>query len=97
VIVVFGKRFRRQLDAAIRWRQEHRAPWEAIETELTWLTANLPNNPEMWPLAENARRPGLHRAYLPRIEYHVYYRIHARLGEIELTDFRHAKRRPVRM
>jgi hypothetical protein len=96
VIVVFSTRFEREVEAAIRWRKQHGPPEATIGKEIRWFVELVEANPEMWPIAENARRPGLHRAYLSSIDYHVYYRIDRDRGQIKLESFRHARRRPIR-
>jgi hypothetical protein len=96
VTVDYGARFKRQVHTAQRWLDEHGPPAE-IADELAWLIDDLKRNSEMWALVANARMPGTRRAYLERIDYHVYYRIHARRDVIQFRDFRHARRRPIRM
>jgi hypothetical protein len=96
VIVAYSARFVRQAEAAIQWCKEHGPPI-SIADEIEWLAEHTLRNPETWPLVANARTRGLRRAYLPAIGYHVYYRIDPRRGVIMFREFRHAKRRPVRV
>ena len=97
MIVRPSKRFERQVTAAVRWGQEHHGPTIDIVRAIRRLVEDLELNPAMYALAENARTPGLRRAYLPSIHYHVYYRANERRGVVLLRDFRHASRRPIRM
>lgn len=97
MIVRPSKRFERQVETAIRWGQEHHGLTVEIVDALDALSKDLALFPDMHARAQNARTPGLRRAYLPRIGYHVYYRVDERRGVVLLRDFRHAKRRPVRL
>jgi hypothetical protein len=97
LIVVFGVRFERQTEAADRWWKENHETSNAIGDEIRWVADHLQTSPYMWPAAENARKPGLRRVFLQRIGYHLYYRVDERRGRITFTDFRHARRRPIRI
>jgi plasmid stabilization system protein ParE len=94
--VVVSRRADRQIEAAERWRKEHRQP-SAIRDALRWLGEHVTMNRYMGEAAENARRPGLRRFYLDTIDYFVFWRVDESRCEVTITEIRHARRRPVRM
>ncbi len=97
MIVIYGKRLERQVEAAIRWRKEHHGPPASIRAEIHWLADHLAVNPRMGRAVENPRTPGLRRFPLHRIGYVAFWTVDDRRGEVTITDIRHAKRRPIRM
>ena len=92
-----SRRFEREVAAAIRWGRENRGATTTILYEIERLADDVEQNPAMYALAENARTPGLRRAYLPRIGYHVFYTIDETRDEALFLHFRHAKRRPAKL
>jgi plasmid stabilization system protein ParE len=90
-------RAERQIDAADRWWKENRETSDVIHDEIARAMGLVLVNPKMYALAENARRPGLRRLYLDRIDYHLHYRVDERRGQIRIVAFRHARRRPIRI
>jgi plasmid stabilization system protein ParE len=72
--VVFTLRARRQLTAASRWWLEHRdkAP-DAFEEDVSRGLATLAEQPRLGERV--AAKAGVHRIFLRRIGYFLYYRI----------------------
>lgn len=65
-----------QITAASVWWVENRpAAPEAFIAELDRILGLLLVEPEMGTPARNTRLPGVRRVTLPRIRYHVYYRL----------------------
>ncbi len=92
LLVLFSQRAKRQIVAA-----GNQGSASILGEELTKIAGLLAINPLVGHLAENARRPGLRRFYLERIDYHLYYRVDAQRTQITVIAFRHARRRPVRL
>jgi plasmid stabilization system protein ParE len=94
--LIVSKRAQNQLARAALWWSKNRdkAP-EAFDEDLAEAYASLIATPRMGqPIP--SRKGGLRRVLLPRIRYYLYYGITGD-GDIEVTAFWHASRRPPRL
>jgi plasmid stabilization system protein ParE len=90
--VVFTPRAARQVEAAFSWWAENRrAAPDALREDLAAALALVASQPTMGlPIAGMHR--GVRRVHLPRVGYHLYYRVAPRLAQLQVLAFWHARR-----
>ena len=87
------RRAAREIAEAGEWWQTNRpAAPTAIEEELRRAFALISEHPTVGARALNAKLTGVHRIYLSRIRYHVYYRVRSEPKSIEVLAFWHGSR-----
>jgi plasmid stabilization system protein ParE len=93
VPVVFTRRAARQVEAAVVWWSANRpgAP-DAIREDLRAVVTLIADQPECGTPTPSAKHSGLRRVHLPRVDYHLYYRVVPRLRRVEVVAFWHARR-----
>jgi plasmid stabilization system protein ParE len=80
-----------QIEAAATWWSKNRpAAPDAIRVDFQEATALLSRQPGVGAKSRTARYPELHRLYLSRVRYHIYY--HVRAGKIVVVALWHASR-----
>jgi ParE toxin of type II toxin-antitoxin system, parDE len=93
VRVVTSPIARDQMITAIQWWREHRpAAPRAIHSALQNALELLRFSPKLGTPVLGARLSGVRRAYLEKIDYHLYYRFDERRQVIYLLLFWHARR-----
>ena len=77
------KRAANQIDAADRWWEDNRAAVpNAIRDDLAAVIERLAELPHSGSRVIGSRHPGDRRIVLPRVGYHLYYRVHDDAVEI---------------
>ena len=85
----------RQIEEALAWWRENRgAAPRLLDEELRGVLAVVAAAPTLGALARDARLPGVRRILLRRTRYHVYYRVEATSGRLEILALWHARRQP---
>jgi len=91
--VVFTRRAARQVEAAAAWWSANRpAAPGAIRDDLSGVVALIGEQPMCGTPTPGRRHPGLRRIHLPRVDYHLYYRLAPRLRQVQVLAFWHARR-----
>jgi plasmid stabilization system protein ParE len=88
--VRFSIRAADEIEAADRWWKANRAAATALSDELRRALDLIARQPAAGAPARNARLPGVRRVSLPRVGYHLYYRVTA--GAVEVLAFWHVRR-----
>ena len=91
--VVITRRAARQVEAAAEWWRENRlsAP-NAFHDDLAAALMLVAEQPACGAATAGTRHRGVRRIQLPRIGYHLYYRLAPRLGQIQVLALWHARR-----
>lgn len=91
--VVFTRRAARQVEAAAEWWRLHRpgAP-DAVRDDLAGALALIAHQPSCGAPTASGRFRGVRRIHLARIDYHLYWRLAPRLGQVQILAFWHARR-----
>lgn len=86
------------MDGALRWWQTHRpaAPHVLVD-EIDNTLELIARAPLAGRQIELRGHPNVRRLLLRRSNYHLYYRIDAEDGDVQLLAFRHARRKPRRL
>lgn len=93
VSVVFTRRAARQIEAAAAWWSANRpAAPDAIREDLRGVVALIGEQPMCGTPTPSRRHNGLRRVHLPRVDYHLYYRLRPRLRRVQVVAFWHARR-----
>jgi plasmid stabilization system protein ParE len=81
---------------ALGWWRENRplAP-DLLDEELRGVLAIVATTPTIGALARDARLQGVRRILLRRTRYHLYYRVNAPAGRLEVLALWHARRKPL--
>jgi plasmid stabilization system protein ParE len=91
--VVFTRRAARQVESADAWWSANRpAAPNALRDDLRGVVALIGEQPLCGTPTPNRRHAGLRRIHLPRVDYHLYYRMAPRMRRIQVVAFWHAKR-----
>lgn len=89
--VLITKRAMNQIDAADRWWVDNRPSVpDAIREDVREVIGRLADLPQSGSLVAGTRNPGDRRIVLPRVGYHLYYRV--RGDSVEILRFWHASR-----
>lgn len=93
--VVFTRRAARQIEAAAAWWSANRpaAPL-AIRDDLRGVVTLIGEQPMCGTPTPSQSHAGLRRIHLPRVDYHLYYRLAPRLRQVQVVAFWHARRAP---
>lgn len=91
MFIILSKRAERSIDDAESWWRRHRdkAPRAMVES-LAEAFAQIREQPESCPIVVGIRRKDARRIYLPRVGYHLYYRVRGEI--IDVIEFWHASR-----
>lgn len=80
-----------QFETAAAWWAENRpAALGAVRIDFQEAKTLLSRQPGVGAISSTVRYPDLRRLYLPRVRYHVYYRV--RTGKVVILAFWHASR-----
>jgi plasmid stabilization system protein ParE len=91
--VVFTRRATRQVERAAAWWSANRpAAPSALRDDLLGVVALMGEQPLCGTPVPSARHAGLRRIHLPRVNYHIYYRLAPRLRQVQVVAFWHARR-----
>jgi plasmid stabilization system protein ParE len=83
------------VNAASSWWFANRpAAPDAIRDDLRSAVALLSEQPMCGTPTPSRKHSGLRRIHLPRVDYHLYYRLAPRLRQVQVVAFWHAKRVP---
>jgi len=91
--VVFTRRAARQVETAASWWKVNRpAALHAVRDDLAAALTLIADQPSCGAPTASRRSRGVRRIHLTRIDYHVYYRLAARLRQVQVVAFWHARR-----
>jgi plasmid stabilization system protein ParE len=92
--VAFTARATKQTRRALAWWRENRsAAPDLLEQELRSVLALVAVAPTLGAIARDTRIKEVRRVLLRRTRYHVYYRVDAALGRLEVLALWHTSRR----
>ncbi|MCX5724773.1 MAG: type II toxin-antitoxin system RelE/ParE family toxin [Nitrospirae bacterium] len=80
------------VEAAEWWVANRTKAPDAFAVELERALQLLASQPSIGSQARNVRLAGVRRIHLPRVHYHLYYRVISELKTVEILALWHTKR-----
>lgn len=74
------------------WRENRQAAPNAVRLELQRAFVLIATQPRIGSHATNVILAGVHRIFLPKIKYHLYYHLLTSPERVEIVAFWHARR-----